>query len=183
MKLAPVLLGTGVGYTIWGGLGPVIFGVPGGLVAVTAALPVVGGGLALMNRFLPFLPMVSRVIVVLLLVHFATMLGHIMAGAEPAVCAGSSDVLCGTPLEGIFGRAESTEVSANPFKFLGSVLTLMSVLKGFTWYDYELLSSSGNVVVVLWVWGVRAVFMGVALWLLWQGLGIIAQAMGRFFGR
>ena len=59
----------------------------------------------------------------------------------------------------------------------------MSVLKGFTWYDYELLSSSGNVVVVLWVWGVRAVFMGVALWLLWQGLGIIAQAMGRFFGR
>ena len=84
MKLAPVLLGTGVGYTIWGGLGPVIFGVPGGLVAVTAALPVVGGGLALMNRFLPFLPMVSRVIVVLLLVHFATMPGHIMAGAEPA---------------------------------------------------------------------------------------------------
>ena len=183
MKLAPVLLGTGVGYTIWGGLGPVIFGVPGGLVAVTAAFPVVVGGLALMNRFLPFLPMVSRVIVVLLLVHFATMLGHIMAGAEPAVCAGSSDVLCGTPLEGIFGRAESTEVSANPFKFLGSVLTLMSILKGFTWYDYELLSSSGNVVVVLWVWGVRAVFMGVALWLLWQGLGIIAQAMGRFFGR
>ncbi len=160
-----------------------LFGVPAALVAVTAAFPIAGGGLHLMNRFMPAMPPTAKVIAVLLLIHFATMMGHVMAGAEPAGCAGSADFLCGTPLEGIFGRAQGIEVSANPFKFAGSVLTLLRIMKDFTWYEYELLTASTNIVVMLWVWVVRVVVVGVALWMARQGLGIIAQAVGRFFGR
>ena len=51
MKLAPVTLGSGLFYSIFGGLGPFLFGVPAALVVVTVAAPVGLGGAWLMRRF------------------------------------------------------------------------------------------------------------------------------------
>ena len=183
MKLPQVALGSGLFYTIFSGLGPHLFGVSAAFVVVAGAFPITLGGLALMNRFGPFIPTIAKVLAALLLVHFATMMGHFMAGAEPAACAGSSDFLCGTPLAGIFGRADGMELSANPFKFLGSIFGLLKMLKDFTLYDYGLLTESGNVLVMLWVWGVRAICMAIGLWMLVQFMGTISQAVGRLLGR
>ena len=51
MKLPQVALGSGLFYSIFGGLGPFLFGVPGALVVVTVAAPVGLGGAWLMRRF------------------------------------------------------------------------------------------------------------------------------------
>ena len=51
MKLPQVALGSGLFYSIFGGLGPYLFGVPGALVVVTVAAPVGLGGARLMRRF------------------------------------------------------------------------------------------------------------------------------------
>ena len=118
-----------------------------------------------------------------LLLHLATTFGAVAASAQPAGCEGSRDFLCGTPLEGLFGRADEVSVSANPLRFAGSVLTLLRVMEGLTWYDYEILNESENVLVWLWVFLIKGFFLSLRLYLLWRTLGIIAQAVGRFFGR
>ena len=51
MKLPQVALGSGLFYSIFGGIGPFLFGVPGALVVVTVAAPVGLGGAWLMRRF------------------------------------------------------------------------------------------------------------------------------------
>ena len=53
MKLPQVALGSGLFYSIFGGIGPFLFGVPGALVVVTVAAPVGLGGVWLMRRFAP----------------------------------------------------------------------------------------------------------------------------------
>lgn len=127
--------------------------------------------------------MTVKVMVGILLLQVATTFGAVAASAQPAACEGSRDFLCGTLLEGLFGRAEEVEVSANPFRFAGSVLTLFQVMRGLTWYDYEVLNESENVIVALWVFVVKGFFVCFRLYLGWRFLGIISQAVGRFLGR
>ena len=127
--------------------------------------------------------MTARVMVGILLLHVATTFGAVAASAQPAGWEESRDFLCGTPLEGLFGRADEVSVSANPFRFAGSVLTLIGIMEGLTWYDYEILNESENVLVRLWVFLIKGLFLCLRLYLLWRALGIIAQAVGRFFGR
>ncbi len=127
--------------------------------------------------------MTAKVMVGILLLHLSTTFGAVAASAQPTACERSMDFLCGTPLEGLFGRADEVEVSANPFKFAGSVLTLIRVMEGLTWYDYEVLNESTNVIVGLWVFMVKGFFLCFRLYLFWRALGIISQAVGRFFGR
>ena len=127
--------------------------------------------------------MTARVMVGILLLHVATTFGAVAASAQPPACEGSRDFLCGTPVEGLFGRADEVSVSANPFRFAGSVLTLIGIMEGLTWYDYEILNESEYVLVWLWVFLIKGFFFSLRLYLLWRALGIIAQAVGRFFGR
>ena len=91
--------------------------------------------------------MTARVMMGILLLHVATTFGAVAASAQPPACEESRDFLCGTPLEGLFGRADEVSVSANPFRFAGSVLTLIGIMEGLTWYDYEILNVSENVLV------------------------------------
>ena len=127
--------------------------------------------------------MSSKVIMVCLLVHVATIIGAIVAGVHVGDCADSADWLCGTPVAGFFGQAEKLQPSANPFSFAGGIIKMITVLAKLTVYNYEVLNESDNTVVELYYFVVRAGFVGVWLYNLRQIYGLLAQSVGRFFTR
>lgn len=127
--------------------------------------------------------MTPKILAGILLLHLATAFGVIAAGGETQACAGSSDFFCGTPLAGIFDRADALEVSANPFRFIGSVITFFSLVRGLVWYDYAVLNESGWTLVVLALFVIRLFLVVFTLYMLWRFLQVIAQTAGRFLTR
>ena len=118
-----------------------------------------------------------------LLLHVFTHFGVLAANREPVECVESDNYLCGTPLADLFGHAARLSISANPFKVAQSMLAVVGIMGELTWYDYAVLNESSNEVVRMFVWVVKAGFICLRLYLLYRAGSVIANAVGRFFGR
>ena len=127
--------------------------------------------------------MTSRVILGCLIVHVATIIGAIIAGLDVGDCQASADLLCGTPLEGFIQSSSGAQTTANPFKFGAAFLSLLGVLAKLTWYNYEVLNASTNVIANLYYFLVQGIFVSIWLWTVWKAGSVMAQAVGRFFTR
>ena len=127
--------------------------------------------------------MTPKILAAILILHLATTFGAIAAGGLPSACEGSKDFFCGTPLDGLWDRADDVEVSPNPFRFGASVVKLLGVLQSLTWYDYEVLNQSDWTLAVIFVFAMKGAFTIFRLYILWRFLSIIAQTAGRFLGR
>ena len=127
--------------------------------------------------------MAAKVMFGILLLHLFTFLGVFAVAGETGECAGSGNYLCGTPLAGLFEGAAKLGISANPFKVAGSILAVVGLMADLTWYDYAALNESTTELVLLYVWVVKAGFLCLRLYLLYRVGSVIANAVGRFFGR
>ena len=125
--------------------------------------------------------MTTKAIIACLAVHFFTIIGVVMVGGDVGDCERTRDFLCGTPLGGFFGQSKDLQPSANPFAFAAGLLKIIGVLAKLTWYNYQIFNASDNVLTQLIYWCIRAGFAAVWLRILWQGRGLLSQAVGRFF--
>ena len=123
--------------------------------------------------------MTVKMILAAVVIHLGTIVGVLMAGVDRAeVCADSRDLLCGTPLAGLIER--DVGVSANPLKFVGSLLTVMNLLRSLTWYGYEVIEESQLTLAIIWENGVKLGFSALRLRLAWLTFGILSNAVSRF---
>lgn len=127
--------------------------------------------------------MTSRVILGCLIVHLATFIGAIIAGLDVGNCERSTDLLCGTPVEGFIHSSSGVQASANPFRVGAALMKLLGVLGKLTWYNYEVLNASTNTLANLYYFVVQAAFAAIWLFTIWKAGSVMAQAVGRFFTR
>ena len=96
---------------------------------------------------------------------------------------GVENPLCGIPLEHVLDDQGQFKISLNPLTPVGTFIGLLTTLGSILWYDYTILNNSDNVIVALYVWGVRAVLFALGIQMLNRAFPQVGNILARFLGR
>ena len=127
--------------------------------------------------------MPSRMILALLLLNAFTMAGVLMGDRLPPECVDSKNLLCGTPLSSMYESVQRLSISLNPLTIAAAFNSLVLLLAGLLWYNYAILNQSDNILVIIYVWSIRAVITSIGAKLFWDAFPQVGNVLARFVGR